>query len=128
MSSNRQTEGNKQQKSSKYRNASKFSNYGESVIPKHIYILKNILPPSILLLNHNKRKISNKCSILDDGNKINYEKYKYDLNSLFTNTPHFDEPNLTFKMKGQEYDSKWGKVADMVLNSKEGKIKRFMSC
>ena len=61
--------------------------------------------------------------ILDDNRTIDYSKLKYDLDSLFTNTPTFSEPTVTFNMRNIEYKSLWGKVADLVLHSKSGRIK-----
>ena len=64
--------------------------------------------------------------MLDDNGKLDYSKYKYDLNSLFANTPIFPEPSIPFKMKNHEYNSLWGKVADLVLNSRRGKVNKYM--
>ena len=61
--------------------------------------------------------------ILDDNRTIDYSKLKYDLDSLFTNTPTFSEPIVTFNMGNIEYNSSWRKVADLVLHSKIGRIK-----
>ena len=79
----------------------------------HIFLLWSIAEIKINIIKNDIR----------ENREISYRDYKYDLDSLFTDTPLFSEPNLTFKIKNLEHNSMWGKVAEMVLNSKRGKVK-----
>ena len=77
----------------------------------------NVLPPSLISRNN----------ISQSSSETTKPAPKYSLSNLFSNTPKFEEPHIAFKDNDANSNSLWGKVADMVLNSKRGNIPAYMN-
>jgi len=95
---------------------------------KYVYQIENILPSDILSkqIKEDFTEVGNKCDIIDEHGKLVYDRYKYDLNSLFVNTPTFSQPNVAFKARESEGPSPWSKIAEIIFASKPGKITTYM--